>query len=395
MIPKPSKVICPRLYFYPHRLKKDGTAALYLRVILDRQIKDFPLKLNWPAERIDLQKQILLSRQKDDKDVDDYNLIIQCEKNKHTEIQLNYRIRNESITLEKLAREVKVFDSRECFTSYMELERNRRYKKREIECQTFKNSGASLALVLEFDQVCLFKNINKKWMRNFKQFLINKKYKPGTVWARIKDVKTYLRHASAEPMLFVDPEAINYPNPKPQTVTVYLVEDEVKRLEALRRKPITELQEKVLKGFLFCCFTGLRISDLYNSNPQWEVEDDFLTFIPFKNRKKGKLLKIPFIPLAKELVEKDAKTFFNLPNRVQFNETLKDLAKLAGIRKNLTSHVGRHTFGLLFMESAENIYALQQILGHTKLETTERYAHISDRYKMESALKIQRTFNKS
>ena len=380
-----------KLYYNKSRIKKNGYASLYLRVIIAREKKDFPLELEWPVEKINLEKQILLPRQKPDYDVADYNLLIEVEKARHTEIHRTYRLRNEELTIEKLSREIKIFSSNECFTTYIEQERNRRYRRKEIEQKTWQNAHATKLSLLAYDPLCLFKNINVKWLNGFKTFLQAQGYKPGTIWAKIACTKAYLRLASKEPMLYVDADVLDYGNPKPAVKTVYLNEEELRRLIILIDGDLTDVQYRVLKAFLFTCFTSLRISDLYNANTQWEVQEGFLDFLPHKNRKKGKWLRIPLIPIARQFI-KETGNFFKLPNQAEYNETLKELADKAQINKNLTSHVGRHTFGYLYMTQTQNIYGLQQLLGHSKIETTERYAHIDDEYKMNSAQKIQSGF---
>lgn len=380
-----------KLHYNSERVKKDGTASLYFRVIISREKKDFLLNLAWPENKIDLKNQTLLPRHKKDNDVADYNLIINVERARHTEIQLAYRLRGEDLTMVKLIREIKIFSTKECFTSYLELERNSRYRKKEIEKNTWQNAHATKMALLEYDALCLFKDINLKWLKGFKSHLINKGYKPGTVWAKIACTKAYLRLASMEPLIYVDRAVIEFPNPKVFTTTTYLDVEEVRRLIILLEHDLHDVQYRVLQAFIFTCFTGLRISDLYNANNTWEVQEGFLDFIPHKNRKKGKRQRIPLVPLARQFINKGEK-YFKLPNMVEYNETLKELAIKAYINKNLTSHVGRHTFGFLFMTKSGNIYALQQLLGHTKLETTERYAHIDDAYKMESTRKIESGF---
>lgn len=380
-----------KLHFNKDRVRKDGKVSLYFRVIISREKKDFLMDISWPHEKIDLVNQILLPRHKKDTEVGDYNLILNCERARHTEIQLAYRLRKEELTMTKLIREIKIFNTKECFATYLELERNSRLRKREIEKNTWQNAHATKMVLLEYDPLCLFKDINLKWMKGFKSFLIGKGYKPGTVWAKIACVKAYLRLASIEPLIYVDAAAIDFPNPKTSTTTTYLDVEELRRLILLLEYDLNDVQYRVLQAFIFSCFTGLRISDLYNVNNSWEEQEGFLDFLPHKNRKKGKWQRIPLVPLAKQFINKGEK-YFKLPNMVEYNETLKELAIKAYINKNLTSHVGRHTFGFLFMTNSGNIYALQQLLGHSKLETTERYAHINDAYKMESARKIETGF---
>lgn len=381
-----------RLYYNKQRVKKDGSASLYFRVIISREKKDFPLQLTWPIEKINLDKQELLPRRKNDPDVSDYNLLIDCEKARHTEIQRTYRLRNEELTLAKLAKEIKIFSTNACFTSYIEIERSRRFKLKEIEKNTYQNAHSTKISLLRYDPLCLFKDINLKWMNGYKSFLRAEGYMPGSIWAKISCTKGYLNRASKEPMIYVDPAAVNFPNPKVEERTTYLDIDELRRMIILLEADLHDVQFRVLQAFLFTCFTGLRISDLYLSNSKWELQTGFLDFCPYKGRKKGKWIRIPLIPIARNFIP-GKETYFKLPNKVEYNETLKELAEKAEINKNLTSHVGRHTFGFLFMKNEKNIFGLKELLGHSKIETTMRYAHLNDEGKMESARKIEGDFS--
>ena len=62
------------------------------------------------------------------------------------------------------------------------------------------------------------------------------------------------------------------------------------------------------------------------------------------------------------------------------NRYLKNLATMAGIDKNLTSHVGRHTFGT-FWGSSEKVspFQLCSLMGHSDISMTQRYVNIADK----------------
>jgi site-specific recombinase XerD len=59
-----------------------------------------------------------------------------------------------------------------------------------------------------------------------------------------------------------------------------------------------------------------------------------------------------------------------------FNRKLKDIAKMAGITKKLTTHVGRHTFATWALRNGVPIERLAKMLGHTKITQTQRYAKV-------------------
>ena len=67
---------------------------------------------------------------------------------------------------------------------------------------------------------------------------------------------------------------------------------------------------------------------------------------------------------------------------------VKELAAMAGIRKNVSPHTFRHSFATHLLENGANLRAIQQLLGHESITTTELYTHIDVHFLRETILEF-------
>lgn len=74
---------------------------------------------------------------------------------------------------------------------------------------------------------------------------------------------------------------------------------------------------------------------------------------------------------------------------------VKDLTAYAGIKKNVSPHTFRHSFATHLLENGANLRAIQQLLGHESITTTELYTHIDVHYLRETIIKYHPSNNKS
>lgn len=97
---------------------------------------------------------------------------------------------------------------------------------------------------------------------------------------------------------------------------------------------------------------------------------------------------VPLIPQAIEILNKyEGHSCRDVENRLlpvksnqKMNAYLKEIADLAGIDKNLTTHIARHTFATtVTLDNDVPLESVSKMLGHTKLTTTQIYAKTKDR----------------
>ena len=81
-------------------------------------------------------------------------------------------------------------------------------------------------------------------------------------------------------------------------------------------------------------------------------------------------------------------------SRVMIFLILKDLVKKAGIVKNVSPHTFRHSFATHLVEGGADLRAVQEMLGHESITTTEIYTHLDREYLRTTLHQFHPAFNK-
>lgn len=165
----------------------------------------------------------------------------------------------------------------------------------------------------------------------------------------------------------------------------YLTLEEVKAIINTTYTPKNHIKQ----AFLFCCFSGLRYSDIYKLTwGEIKIAQDGEARIETRMKKTKKDVYIPLSENAlawlpeRENMPDEARIFYLLPDQSgNADARLRTLVKHAGITKRVSFHVGRHTFATLTLTYGADLYTVSKLLGHCNIRTTQIYAKIVDENK--------------
>ena len=85
--------------------------------------------------------------------------------------------------------------------------------------------------------------------------------------------------------------------------------------------------------------------------------------------------------------------YFTLPVPATISLVLKNWMEKAGIDKRITFHCARHSFATMMLTLGTDIYTTSKLLGHNHVATTEIYAKVIDKKKVESMTNLDKMFN--
>lgn len=157
--------------------------------------------------------------------------------------------------------------------------------------------------------------------------------------------------------------------------------------------------EQIKQAFLFACFCGLRLSDI--KDLKWqdiEFNTDGSAIVSKEQVKTRQRIDVPLCASALEWLPKRDKAdgseyVFDLPTHFSINRAVKKWAKDAQIEKNVTFHLSRHTFATSLLTSNVPIYTTSKLLGHQNIRTTQIYAEVISKKKVEAVNLLDKVFN--
>ncbi len=171
-------------------------------------------------------------------------------------------------------------------------------------------------------------------------------------------------------------------------------------INALRAKEFSVARlAEVRDVFIFCCYTGFAYIDVFNFEHDAVIRGlDGEYWLKTNRQKTGTRESVPLLPIALELIEKyrahpyciNHNKLLPVNSNQRYNAYLKEMAELCGIKKNLTTHIARHTFATtITLSNGVPIETVSSMLGHKNIKTTQIYAKVVEK-KVSEDMKLLR-----
>jgi len=278
------------------------------------------------------------------------------------------------------------------FKNYLRLERS--FSDNSV--QAYIRDTEKLAEYLELAAINLSPvDIKEEHLLAFLKYLSELGLSAHTQARMLSGIKAFYKYLILENEISEDPtELIEAPR-LPRKLPDVLSYEEIERiLLAIDHSTPEGTRNRAIIEVLYS--SGLRVSELVGLQ---------LTFCYFDIgfiRILGKGDKVRLVPIGKEAIkytqlyldhvrsEIEAKkesediVFLNRRggqlSRVMVFLIIKDAAEKAGISKNVSPHTFRHSFATHLIEGGASLRAVQEMLGHESITTTEIYTHLDRDY---------------
>jgi integrase/recombinase XerD len=216
----------------------------------------------------------------------------------------------------------------------------------------------------------------------------------ATISVKIRSVKRFFEHLESSNYILINPaEYIKEPKKETRLPGAVLTEDEAKKiLDQPNLSAMTGIRDRTILEVFYS--TGVRLEELINLTI---YDPDLQGGLLRVN--KGKFAKDRVIPLGKHAV-KFLKEYITKirPQHTKKNKAVRNLfvtqfgkplskqiieimvrgySRGAGIQKKVTPHTFRHTFATQLVRNGADIRAVQKMLGHADLKSTQIYTKVA------------------
>lgn len=378
--------ITAKVIFYKHKVYKDGTSPIIIQAIVNRRA---------------IRK--VIARVRPDQWLISQNKV---SGKKHTEAdRINADITNELVRINKDISDSEHTASgvRKAMKGQFETSNNSFSDFYEGEIVKYKQNGQAskfethINILKQFRQYALidniaFEKIDEVFIYQFGIWLSEVRHNSkNTIYEKMHCLSTIIKRARKRKLIILDPFLyLNFKREKTRKSKLNIPE-----FQSYRSVELPIKLEESRDFFITSVFMrGIRLGDLLSLKSE-NFEGNQVSYVELKT---GNIMKMTIRPEVLEIIEKykGGEYIFSLlkwkhdsnlsdsENKFAFrkakkratfnlNNQLKAIAKLAGIEKNLSIHVARHTFAKMAIDSVKNTRISKDLLGHSSLSAHEVY----------------------
>lgn len=216
----------------------------------------------------------------------------------------------------------------------------------------------------------------------------------------LSGLKAFFRYLLLEDLIVKDPTALlEGPRLGRKLPEVLSVEEIDRMMETIDLSKPEGRRNKAMLETLYSCglrvseLVGLKISGIFRAEGFVRIigKGDKERLVPFSQRvlKEIDLYLPDRHSLTIEPGHEDV-LFLNRRGKMLTRNMvfmiIRDLAKAAGIKKTVSPHTFRHSFATHLVEGGADLRAVQEMLGHESITTTEIYTHLDREYLREAII---------
>ena len=311
------------------------------------------------------------------------NAFLNSQINRGKDILLTQERRNLPITFHQFKAEF-INQQDQDFIAFCEQELNRREESDNYSRETLRSNWSKLNKLKKFRSHLSFHDLTIAFLESYQHFMETKLHNDtNTIFGAMKFVRTMLNAARKKSITDVYPFAQYKITYKKDTRDRLNGEELGVLQEIYESDTLSRSLQNVLEYFLFACYSGLTWSDL-ESLDYSEIEKRGQTYLISKRRKKtSSPFVVPLMDKARRLInlsKEEGQVFPNMLTNQKSNVAIKKVIERTKIRKHVTFHVARHTFGTVALNNGIPREVVQKMLGHVTSQQTELYAKVLDSY---------------
>ncbi len=278
------------------------------------------------------------------------------------------------------------------FRSFLQLERSLSINSIEA----YERDIKKLTQFLKLNKIQKPANkLQTKDIRNFMQWIASLGLSARSQSRILSGIKAFYKYLILEENLIQDPtELVEAPKIGKKLPDTLSKEEIIKLIESVNLSHPQGERNRAMLEVLYGC--GLRVSELINLKlSDWYRKEGFVKVIGKGNKERlapiGGIAEKHLNTYIKQIRSHQNKAkghenfiFLNRNGRkltrVMVFYIIKELAKKINLKKKVSPHTFRHSFATHLIDGGADLRAVQEMLGHESITTTEIYTHLDREY---------------